>query len=604
MVTDPKQLIKIWCDTLIMHQIKGSSTLEYEGGIMCPACTGIHGRCADAIYPLAYLADKTGDVRYLDSAKALFRWSERNVIKADGSYVNDSNNDWKGITVFAAISLGEALYYHGHILDNETKLMWTERFKIASEYMYNYIDQLIDNTNINYTIATVAALAIADRNLQILKYKTKANDLAHLSIKFIDNDGLIFGEGHPPTVITPKECRAVDIAYNTEESLANLLTYAMIENDTAVYNEVIRAMKTHLNFMMPDGSWDDSWGSRNAKWCYWGSRSSDGCQSAYGILADKYPEFGEAALRNTILMEKCTFNGILMGGPMYASAKEPSCIHHTFTHAKSIATMLNHGFAAKGGNFLPIETAQGIRTYKSIHVRQIAKGPWRATISDYDYDYDVVEGNPTGGALTLLWNDKAGSIMAATMTTYKLTEPTNMQIPFQQPPTCQTPRLEYAQNNVYYRSINDKTAVVTHIQDDKSITVAANGILRDGNQKGTMSYIKQYIFTDSSVNIQIRTEAQNAVYRLPIISKNTDSVKTQPTSIEITTEKAKIIISCKTGLTIEPVPQPIYNSYFDNGKPKKLSRTFNPVAGFEALPIVFNLKPNEGIDIYIEVVTI
>jgi hypothetical protein len=604
MFTDYKQLVKTWCDTLMIHQVKGTMMLEYEGGIMCPACTGIHGRCADAIYPLTYLADKTGNIQYLNSAKMLFQWSERNVIKADGSYVNDSNNDWKGITVFAAISLGETLYYHGNILDNNTKQMWNERFKIASEFMYNYIDGLIDNTNINYTIAAAAALAIADRNLNVPKYKTKAYNLAHLALNFIDSDGLIFGEGHPPTSTTPKGCRAVDLAYNTEESLANLLTYAMIENDTAVYNEVIRAMQTHLNFMMPDGSWDDSWGSRNAKWCYWGSRSSDGCQNAYGILANQYPAFGEAAYRNAVLMEKCTVNGLLAGGPMYASAKEPACIHHTFSHAKSIVTMLNHGVNAGNGHALPTDSAQGIRFYNSIHVRQVAKGPWRATISDYDYDYGVVEGNPTGGALTLLLHEVAGPILAATMTTYKLTEQTNMQLPFQQPPTCQTPRIEYVQNNVYYRSINDKKAVVNHTQDDKSIIVIAKGTLRDGAQNGTIDYIKQHTFTDSNVNIRVRTDAQNAVYRLPVISKNIDLVKVQPTMVEITTDKAKITVTCIAGLTVEPIPKPVTNPYFDNGKPKTLSRTFNPVAGFEALPILFNLKPGEGIEIIITVTKI
>jgi hypothetical protein len=604
MFTDYHELVKRWCDTLIMHQIKGSSTLEYEGGIMCPACTGIHGRCADAIYPLTYLTDKTGNPLYLNSAKMLFQWSERNVIKADGAYVNDSNNDWKGITVFAAISLGETLYYHGHILDNDTKLMWTERFKIAAEYMYNYIDQLIDNTNINYTIAVVAALAIADRNLKIVKYRIKANDLAHLAIKFIDSAGLIFGEGHPPTVTTPKGCRAVDLAYNTEESLANLLTYATIENDSGVYNEVIRAMHAQLNFMMPDGSWDNSCGARNAKWSYWGSRSSDGCQNAYGILADKFPAFGEAAYRNAVLMEKCTVNGLLTGGPMYASAKEPACIHHTFTHAKSIVTMLNHGSNPSGGNFLPVDMAKGVQFYTTIHVRQIAINPWRATVSDYDYDYGVIEGNPTGGALTYLWNNIAGPIIAGTMTTYKLTEQTNMQIPFQQPPVCQTPRVEYLVNKTYYRNINDKTAVVSHTQNDREINVTANGTLRDGDQNGTMTYFVQYTFTESHVFIKIRTDAQNAVFRLPVISKNTDSVNIQPSKIEINNDKAKITVACSAGLNVEPIPQPINNPYFDNGKPKILNRTFNPVAGFEAIPIILNLERNVEIEIDIIVTNI
>jgi len=599
-----QELVKTWCDGLLQHQITNSPHLEYNGGIMCPSCTGIHGRCADAIYPLTYLADKTGDMQYLESAKLLFQWSERNAIVADGAYINDSNNDWKGITVFAAISLGETLYYHDHILDDDTKLMWTERFKIASEYMYDLIDQLIDNTNINYTIATAAALAIADRYLGVPKYKAKAYDLAHLALEFIDSDGLIFGEGHPPTAITAKGCRAVDLAYNTEESLANLLTYATIEQDSVVYDEVIRSMETHMNFMLPDGSWDNSWGARNAKWSYWGSRSSDGCQNAYGILANENPVFGEVAYRNSRLMESCTQDGLLLGGPMYASAGEPACSHHTFAHVKSIVTMLNHGIEPSGGLSLPVESAQGVRFYQSIHVHQVAKGPWRASVSDYDYDYDVEEGNPTGGAITLLWHNTAGPLVAATMTTYQLTEPTNMQIPFQQSPFCQTPRIEYAQDGVYYRSINDKTAAVTYSEEDEAITVTATGVLRDGAQAGSTAYTKQYTFTDNSVGLTVRTEAGAAVYRLPVISKNTDIVTVSADTVQITTDNANITVYCASGISVESIPQPLSNPSFDNGKAKTLSRTFNPVAGFEAVPILFSLQPNEETEILIQVLEI
>jgi hypothetical protein len=31
-------------------------------------------------------------------------------------------------------------------------------------------------------------------------------------------------------------------------------------------------MDTHLEFMLHDGAWDNSWGTRNFKWTYWGNR--------------------------------------------------------------------------------------------------------------------------------------------------------------------------------------------------------------------------------------------------------------------------------------------------------------------------------------------
>ena len=49
--------------------------------------------------------------------------------------------------------------------------------------------------------------------------------------------------------------------------------------------EVIASMRTHMEFMLPDGGWDNSWGTRNYKWTWWGSRTSDGCQPAYPGLS-------------------------------------------------------------------------------------------------------------------------------------------------------------------------------------------------------------------------------------------------------------------------------------------------------------------------------
>ena len=59
-------------------------------------------------------------------------------------------------------------------------------------------------------------------------------------------------------------------------------------------------------FLLPNGAWDNSWGTRNYKWSYWGSRTSDGCFPALMLLADLDPSFREAAWRNLYLMAACT----------------------------------------------------------------------------------------------------------------------------------------------------------------------------------------------------------------------------------------------------------------------------------------------------------
>lgn len=75
-----------------------------------------------------YLADKTGNNKYLIAAKRLMAWME-NVHRPDGSWMNDVHvSDWSGTTVFAAIALYEALHYHGHLLDDSTRNHWKHNY--------------------------------------------------------------------------------------------------------------------------------------------------------------------------------------------------------------------------------------------------------------------------------------------------------------------------------------------------------------------------------------------------------------------------------------------------------------------------------------------
>ena len=48
---------------------------------------------------------------------------------------------------------------------------------------------------------------------------------------------------------------------------------------------------------------------------------------------------------NLELMAACTHEGLLYGGPDYFAHGDLPCIHHTFTHAKALATVLDRGGA-------------------------------------------------------------------------------------------------------------------------------------------------------------------------------------------------------------------------------------------------------------------
>ena len=159
-------------------------------------------------------------------------------------------------------------------------------------------------------------------------------------------------------------------------------------------------------------------GTRNNKWSHWGSRTSDGCQPGYGLLAKKSPEFAEAVRRNTRLLKACTHDGLLHGGPMFNSAKEPPCVHHTFCHAKALAALLDLGWAEEtietGTESLPSDRRCGVTEFPSVHVRLIGKGRggprYRITMWS-----TARRAMPREVAVTLLWHERLGPVFTGTM---------------------------------------------------------------------------------------------------------------------------------------------------------------------------------------------
>ena len=355
---DAEKLLVEWVDALLAYQCEGLHP-SLDGGILCPACARIHGRIGDTVLPLMYLADKTGNDKYLLAAKKLMKWME-NVHRPDGSWMNDVHvSDWSGTTVFAAIALYEAVHYHGHLLDDSTRNHWKEQLLEAGEFMMKnpqmYSRRMQGSmkrlNNVNYSASVTYALQALGEMFDRPDFKEEARIVASDLKKFFTaNDSFLYGEG--PKIWTPTKngCLPVDLGYNVEESLPNLAYYALMVNDRELLSIVERSMNTHLEFMLPDGAWDNSWGTRSFKWTYWGGRTSDGFMGGYYAMAEQHPEYLEAIRRNIRLLKKSTNNGLLHAGRDYQASGIPACIHHTFGHAKALTAIAEHMCAEHAGD--------------------------------------------------------------------------------------------------------------------------------------------------------------------------------------------------------------------------------------------------------------
>lgn len=357
---------------MIKVQINNPANLEEHGALNCPSCSHIHGRCMDAVYPFLYMADVSGDEKYIKAAKLVMTWAENNVSQEDGAWTVIRNpKSWKGITVFGAIALAEALYYHGHVLDEATQKEWTKRLDKAGQYIYDTFT--IDFTNINYPGTAVYGLNLIGGILNRDDFKAKSKTLAsQVKSYFTANEGLLFGEcKKSSSKLSEKGLHGVDLGYNVEETLNSLVMYALKEKDEELLQILTKSLNSHLEFMLPDGAWDNSWGTRQYKWSYWGSRTCDGSQPAFGMMAHINPAFGTAAVKNTELLQRCTADGLIHGGPGFIEAGIPPCVHHTFTHAKPLAALLDHWEHLPEINAdtnLPRTNADGVKHFKDLDV--------------------------------------------------------------------------------------------------------------------------------------------------------------------------------------------------------------------------------------------
>lgn len=599
-----EDLLQKWCDGLVGLQITGVNAKELHGGIMCPACKLIHGRCGDAVYPLMYMADKTGRQRYLDAAIRVTAWMD-NMSAPDGAWINDVDVPWKGITVFGIIALAEAVRWHGHILDGKLKQQWLDRLKRAADYLHrNFTIDFV--ANINYPVTASYAMVLVGSILDEPAYTAHGKKLAHDCLfYFTEQNKLLFGEGKPYDKRSSKGFLPVDLGYNVEESLPSLVLYALMANDEDALNVTTKSLESHLEFMLPDGAWDNSWGTRSFKWTYWGSRTSDGCQPAYLLLADRNGAFAEASYMNTKLLEACTHEGLLYGGPHYFKHELKPCVHHTFCHAKAMATVLDHPRAKANMTItgvLPRQVAQSVREFPEIQTLLVSYGPWRSTVTGYDwiYGYDGIQNwHPTGGAISMLWHDKLGPILAGSLAEYVRQEPRNMQLHTDSFTMALTPRLEFKLNGTTFSNIYDLTAKVSWLQKQDEIVAAVDAKLVDKENRipadGDLPCVIKYRFTNDFVEFfaQLKQKCSPAAtvsFVLPVISDNSEHVETKADgTFAVNKPNGRLILSANQPLKI-----------IDCG----LSRVFNLVPGFEAVPFKIDWDVKNHTDLRVKMTTL
>jgi hypothetical protein len=585
---DAESLLKTWCDALVKYQVRGTGDAALDGGVLCPACCFEHGRVADSVYALVYEWKRTGERKYLDAAERMLDWTERNMVTCDGANYNDVKVYWRGITVFSQTSLGKTLLVFGDDLPKELKEKWTARFRVQTDYLLGFFSNGLGDINVNYPITFCEAMAVAWKLLGDDAYKAKGDAMYELVKPLFLDSGLLAGEGHPNTGVSPRGCRPIDLGYNLEESIPALYHYAELAGRGDIVPELDRLVAGHLKFMLPDGGVDNSMGSRSCKWSYWGSRTSDGLLPA---LANYAKHGGKGAVRaidrHLKLLARCTSDtGLLYGGLYYREAGEPPCIHHTFAHVKSLVDLLLAAPPEKAADEqLPREEEYGRCSFGDLATELVAVGPWRASFSANDFYCSDDGMDVGGGSLTMLWHPAFGVVAAATMSDYWYAEFANFQDQRRYIGVLSTtPRVESADGA--YSSVRDRASKVSASYSDGVFAYSASGLLTARKRNKGAPFRLEYTLEAKGLTAKAHAEGKFR-YVFPVVATDKD---------EVTVDGRTALVRRPGGTLRISSDREIMLLETQRGK-----RAFTPVAGL--MTAVFYVE-GDGEDVTLSVSTV
>ena len=157
--------------------------------------------------------------------------------------------------------------------------------------------------------------------------------------------------------------------------------------------------------------------------------------------------------------------------------------------------------------------------YPEVRTFKLAKGDYRATITDYDFDI-IFSGHATGGTLTALFNKKVGPMIMGSVTDYVLVEPTNMQqVKDRENHRSLLPRLIKAIDGKEYSSTFYLNAEIGREDKVETYCITANtGLATNGGEilSGANPRI-EYTLSESGMQINIM-RAEGLKFVLPLIA--------------------------------------------------------------------------------------
>jgi len=574
------------CDALLTTQINEPSDPNF-GALVCPSSNPdnhpIHSRAAEAMYPFAIAYKLTGNVQYREAAIRSGNWlitiQETSGKKAGGwseNWPDPGQKGWFGTTTDQLISMAGAYPILKPFLSAGEIEKWNRAMENAADFI---VVNFPIGGNINYNATGAATLLfthkIADRPRQT--WLVKADSLMTNTLNNIDPQNFLVGEGN-----------GVDEGYNIAQSIGYIALYAILKNDLRIKQIATDLLKVHDLFVYPNGSVDNSWGTRSFKWNYEsGTKTAPGVYFSFALLSDMDPGFRAAGLKCLeYLNSRSIHNGWIGYGPHASNhtTSSPPCNYSTFARAQSIALAIEYGAKAKNKTF-PAQERNWYKFFPDIKVAVIRTNKIMATVSAYgEISRYPRESVCRGGSITNLWYDgfgENGFLQSSSSSSYNRIE--SIHMPIEKSLLPLTPRIEFTNDTSYYSNIFEASATMSVLKESDNIKVITTGSMQTiRGVKSNVNFSLTNRFYDSYLTKEITVGGESQQYRIvePI-------VKDTGTTFHLENDSTVIIKTTSSNTEWEL-------KIISSGLPCKITlgtdadKYWSPFPGVEAYPIIIS----------------
>jgi hypothetical protein len=497
------------CDTLLGTQITQAGAANY-GALVSPStnptANPVHSRAAEAVYPLAVAYKHSQQAKYANAAAILGDWLV-SIQDPAGFWIEEwpAASGWEGTSADQVISLAGAYSILKSMLSSAQATNW----ETAITKCANWMLQSFPSGNINYTPTEANALVLASRAVANPNpdWLTTASTLMNATLMTVNSDNFIVGEG----------TGGVDLGYNIAQSIGEIALYGRLTSSQTYLAKAADLLKTHDYFMYPNGSIDNSWGTRSFKWILEsGTKTAPGVHLALALVADQDPSIERGAqLALAFLRSSLDANGWLVYGPQAFEHPDsnPPDNYPTFARAQSLATAVEFGPAVTATAPIPADATGWFKYFPTVKTGVLRTSDIMATVTAYGsiatYPRESVV---RGGSVSALWFAGYGStgfLQVSSQTNYTRIEVLHMPIEGALLPL--TPRVETS-GGTYFTNVYDDTATLAMSQTSGAVQAVASGALRDMNGVTSgITFSWSYEFDANSYSKELQISSSNGV---------------------------------------------------------------------------------------------